>query len=421
MIRKVQLFLQVALRARRVTALALVAWSLAFYAEPAVSAIFSSSRAASNSEFPRPPEVARRVQFWERVFSEYTSQVYLIHDEDEVDRIVDVIDFKVFNYKNLGQGSTPREKRDDVAAKYAARYQLAVSRFKKYGKDALQYGAIEKRIYSVYRTHADSLERLFDGRVNVRAQQGVADEFARAADRAEDYLPYMEQVFRSEGLPLELTRLPFVESMFNLKAYSKVGASGIWQFMPETARIYMNVNHVADERSSPYKATRAAARLLADNFETLKSWPLAVTAYNHGTGGMQRAVKSVGTSDFGEILKYYQSPSFGFASKNFYAELLAANSVYDKMRKQGKVSWKSSVNVEKVSLVRRMSVNDLVRMTPLTKETLMRYNPCIRSNYFTSKASTPLPAGFDLFVPKQMANKVKLALVKAKQQNLAIR
>ena len=96
-----------------------------------------------------------------------------------------------------------------------------------------------------------------------------------------------------------------------------------------TGRLYMNVNRKVDERLDPAKATRAAARLLHDNYSALGSWPLAITAYNHGRGGMLRAQSEVGSSDITKVINEYRGPLFGYASMNFYSEFLAAVDVYN--------------------------------------------------------------------------------------------
>jgi hypothetical protein len=90
----------------------------------------------------------------------------------------------------------------------------------------------------------------------------------------------------------------------------------------------MKVNRQRDERLDPPKATRAAARLLMDNYNALGSWPLAITAYNHGRGGMMRAQNRVG-SDLTAIINEYDGPLFGYASMNFYAEFVAAVDIYE--------------------------------------------------------------------------------------------
>src|SRR4029078_12446805 len=122
-------------------------------------------------------------------------------------------------------------------------------------------------------------------------------------------------IFRQEGLPIELTRLPFVESSFNLRARSKVGATGLWQFMRSTARLYMRMDASADERNDPLRATRAAAKKLRDNFEMLQSWPLPITAYNRGPSGVKRLTEKLGTTDIVDIIDVRKG-HFGFASAN---------------------------------------------------------------------------------------------------------
>jgi membrane-bound lytic murein transglycosylase D len=94
--------------------------------------------------------------------------------------------------------------------------------------------------------------------------------------------------------------------------------------MPSTARRYMRVDGLVDERLDPYRATEAAANLMLYNYRLVGTWPLAVTAYNHGPGGLRRAQDDLGTSDIAVIVKRYQGATFGFASRNFYVAFLAA-------------------------------------------------------------------------------------------------
>jgi len=124
---------------------------------------------------------------------------------------------------------------------------------------------------------------------------------------------------------VELTRLAFVESSFNIMARSKVGASGIWQIMPYTARPYKMISTSVDKRNHPLEATKFAAKLLRDNYNMLESWPLAVTGYNHGPTGVKKMTKAYKTRDIATLIENVESRrSFGFASRNFYACFLAA-------------------------------------------------------------------------------------------------
>ncbi len=181
----------------------------------------------------------------------------------------------------------------------------------------------EQRILKLFPEGTSNAEfRAAAGRL--RFQLGQSDRFRAGLVRSGTWKPYIQEVLAKRGLPLELAALPHVESSFDPTAYSKVGAAGMWQFMRSTGVRYMRIDHIVDERRDPFFATDAAARLLADNYSVIQSWPLALTAYNHGLAGMRRAVQQQKTSDIATIVAKYQSRSFGFASRNFYTAFLAA-------------------------------------------------------------------------------------------------
>ena len=135
------------------------------------------------------------------------------------------------------------------------------------------------------------------------------------------------ETLKKLGVPEELALLPLVESSFE-NVRSRAGAVGMWQFTRSTGRLYLRITSRVDERLDPSKAAHAAGRLLRDNYNALGNWPLAITAYNHGRGGMQRAQREHG-SDLNVIISDYDGPVFGYASMNFYSEFLAAVEVYD--------------------------------------------------------------------------------------------
>ncbi len=368
---------------------------------------------AAPDYFPVTAHVAKQVWFWEAVFSKYGANHMLLHDADFPDVIVDIIDFNQLAKQSKTKVRFDRRNKDAVTQRYIDRYHLAVKRFKEIGTAATKYGPMEQRIYSVYKKNPNATRALMAGKITIRGQAGMMDEFRRAARRAEQHLPYMEDIFRQVNAPRDLTRLAFVESMFNTDAVSKVGASGIWQFMPQTARTYMLVNHYIDERNSPFKASKAAARLLLHNYRELKSWPLAITAYNHGRGGMAKATRKIGSKDLSQIILRYRAPSFGFASKNFYAEFVAAKNIYNKF-----YAPKKQINAKLVAkpmpINKRISISHLVRFTPLDLETIKQYNPCLLPQAFSSYKYQPLPLNYELMVPKHIAKEVKLAIDKIK-------
>ena len=121
---------------------------------------------------------------------------------------------------------------------------------------------------------------------------------AGALRRLRRQLPYFREMFSKYGVPEELIPLCVVESAVSLHAVSPVGAAGLWQLMPLTAEGYgLRVDAKADERFSMEKSTDVAARVLRDMKRQLGSWPLAVMAYNCGTGRVRSAVIASGTSD----------------------------------------------------------------------------------------------------------------------------
>ena len=351
-------------------------------------------------------ETEKKVWFWEQVFSSYHSKQVLIHDLKNPHLIIDIIsldDEKGLNKKDL----------DKKVEHYLNRYRQGVEQFKKYRKKAILMGSIENRLYKVYSQDIRSLTRLLDGDVAIRSQLGLADRFANAAVRAEKYLPHMEKIFAEEGLPKELTRIAFVESMFQVDALSKVGAKGVWQLMPATARKYIKVNKFIDERSSPLKATRAAAMFLKDNYEKLQSWPLTVTSYNHGVYGMLRAVKATGSKSLDAIVNDYRSRSFKFASQNFYAEFIAAKKTYEGRFFKKSVNKDDQLQIVSVDLPSNLAVSQLIRYTPLTESLMKRFNPCLQPLAYHKKYRTsPILKNYSIFVPVKIASQVKSTLKK---------
>ncbi|MBI2066891.1 MAG: lytic transglycosylase domain-containing protein [Deltaproteobacteria bacterium] len=241
-----------------------------------------------------PPSLRSAVDFWRQIYAVYDFNQTVLHDSGDLSVIYGVLDFSSWDQQGLSEFE--KEK---------AREKLIQAEIKRIGED-LPLEAAER----------------------VRAQRGLKDKFGNAVKVSGKYLPLFEEIFEYYDIPMELTRLVFVESLFQERAQSKVGAVGLWQFMPGTARRYLQVGHLIDERYDPILATHAAARLLKSNYEVLGEWPLAVTAYNAGVGTMQKAVSATGTTDLGTIIREYRGGVFGFASRNFYPSFLAAVEVF---------------------------------------------------------------------------------------------
>src|SRR5262249_40035971 len=168
------------------------------------------------------------------------------------------------------------------------------------------------------------LEELLD---RIHTQRGVTERFRAGIVRSGRYLDSFKRIMEDNGVPAAFALLPLVEASYE-NARSSAGAVGVWQFTRGASLGYLSVGRRVDERLDPVKSARAAAKLVKANYDALGSWPLAITAYNHGRGGMLRAKAEHG-SDLPTIINQYDGPLFGYASMNFYTEFLAAIDVYE--------------------------------------------------------------------------------------------
>lgn len=262
---------------------------------------------ADEADFPLPQSLVPAVNFWIKVYTEADTESGFLHDSENLDIV----------YEKL-----PRDRKlIDEHRNQIARDLKTLATGKRTG---LTDG--QQRILDLWGTGVTN-QRLKQAADNIRWQLGQSDRYQEGLYRSGAYLPHIRAVARSMGMPEELASLPHVESSFHPGAFSSAAASGMFQFMRETAQRFMRVDNIVDERLDPYKSAYGAMKLLKENHAELGNWPLALTAYNHGTGGMQRAVRATGTRDIGEIVASYKGSRFGFASRNFYAQFLAAREV----------------------------------------------------------------------------------------------
>ncbi|MFQ5432099.1 MAG: transglycosylase SLT domain-containing protein, partial [Nitrospinota bacterium] len=232
----------------------------------------------------------------------------------------------------------------------------------------------------------------------VRTQFGLANRFLEGIEISGMYMDEMRVIFSENSLPLELLALPHVESSFNVHAYSKYGAAGIWQFTRSTGRRFMKINYTCDERLDPVKSTKAAAKLLKKNYQTLGSWPLALTAYNHGLTGMKRAKKRYG-DDIIEVINNYKRRTFGFASKNFYAEFLAAAKIMEHPEKYfSHVNLNPPMRYDSVEIPNYIPVKILKTHFHYDPREIARLNPSLRPPVWGGFRR--IPKGYNLKLPE---------------------
>ncbi|MBI2985746.1 MAG: transglycosylase SLT domain-containing protein [Deltaproteobacteria bacterium] len=313
---------------------------------------------ADENPLPLLPGLEEAVEFWKVVFTRYGSSEAIFHDPLEPMKIYKVLD--------VGEDNPARRLIEEERGRIL--------------RERGQEGEDKK----------------------IRVQRGVKERFASGLKLSRRYLEQMQRIFSEQGLPTELAYLPLVESSFDIRARSRAGALGLWQFMPSTGKKFLRVTSAVDERRDPVESTRAAARFLRQNYEVFGNWPLAITAYNHGREGILRAIAEVGSRDLMEIIRRYQGPSFGFASKSFYAEFLAALEVVKKSEEFfPNLEYHPPLLLEEIELKRSVSLGALLKPTDIARSEFLDWNPAL------SPKIRDIPRGYRVKVP---AEKLELLL-----------
>ena len=306
----------------------------------------------------------------------------MVHDIRNLEIVYEVV--------YLGEKPLSRRARERKLEKTKKKYRNILRRIAK-TKNKAQLKGDDKRVFALVKKDFYRASR------NIRAQLGQKDRFREGIERSGLYMDEIKRIFKEFNLPVELSLLPHVESSFQIGAYSSAGAAGIWQFTRGTGRLFMRVGYDVDERRDPILATYGAAKLLKKNFQSVGSWPLAITAYNHGLQGMKRAKKRFG-SDIVKVIAKYKSRTFGFASQNFYAEFLAALHV---IKNQNKYFPKLVIKkpIRKVSLVLPdyIHIRTAMNYFNMSREELAEANPSLRRPVLNGEKR--IPKGFVFQAP----------------------
>jgi membrane-bound lytic murein transglycosylase D len=287
-----------------------------------VTVVPAAGAAGSDELFPRPANLEANIAFWKMVFTQWGERDLVIHDAENLQIVYEVI-------PTVPLGSNRKAKRQatERVNLRLTHYANLLRLLEQQGPE--QLGEEGARLYELWGcpcppgTLGAAADRL-------HFQRGIRERFAAALRRSEQMRPQILPVLRRHGVPDELAALPLIESAFDARAVSQAKAVGLWQFIRATARRFgLIVRGRRDDRRDPLQSTTAAARMLQHHYGELNSWPLAITAYNHGLEGVRRAKATVGTDDIGRIAAEYRGRRFGFASRNFYAEFLAATDLMD--------------------------------------------------------------------------------------------
>ncbi|HMD68831.1 MAG TPA: transglycosylase SLT domain-containing protein [Chitinivibrionales bacterium] len=351
-----------------------------------ITAAFSQT--GDSAIFPVPDLLKDNVAFWKKVYTELSVSEGVLHDRE----------YPLVIYKKIDLG----QRSGFGQARYIESERLALAK-KLDDVIARPESTLtdEEKVFSqVLKEHAPAAALAGAGE-RIRFQQGQKERFREGLQRSTGFIDTIRAIFAAHGIPPDLAYLPHVESSFNTEAYSKVGAAGLWQFMRGTGRLFLKINYLIDERRDPIAATAAAARLLRQNYDQLQSWPLAVTAYNHGVNGMKRAVEVAGSRDIAVVIARYSSPSFQFASKNFYACFLAASDIAKRPEAFfTDLHFAPRYEFRTLVLPSFMKPAVVCRYLNISQTTLMEYNPALRPVVFFQQKE--IPSGFTIRIPSEL-------------------
>lgn len=213
------------------------------------------------------------------------------------------------------------------------------------------------------------------------------------------YFPLFENTLEKYGLPLELKYLAVVESALNPVAVSRAGATGLWQFMFGTGRIYgLNINTLIDERRDPIKSSEAAAKYLKDLFGIYGDWHLAIAAYNCGPGNLNKAIRrSGGKRNYWEIYNYLPRETRGYVPL-----FIAANYVMQNHKEHGicPVEMTLSTLTDTIMLSQKIHFDQIAAVVGISKGELISMNPQYRMEIIPGSTETPysvcLPSNYTM-------------------------
>ena len=353
----------------------------------------------STGQFPVPSEIQPNVDFWRHVYGIWSRGQVAIHDDEHMGVIYEVVKLPA----PIQQGYTPLQK--DLVQSRANYHRARVRGLEQRLLTGQSLSADDKALLAKFEKSGGS-RAIYGAADRVRTQRGLRERFRRGVEISGRYDKAFREIMRAHGVPEDLAYLPHVESSFQTNARSGVGAAGVWQFMPATGRVYgMDVNGAIDERLDPIVCANAAARYLSAGHAKLGSWPLAITSYNHGKGGMMKAKAAYG-SDIGTIVKNYKGPAFGFASRNFYAEFVAAREVASNASKyfpEG-VRYEEPWPYDRLVLRSSMPAHHLARHYGVSTSTLEKLNLAWKEPIRDGRAH--LPSGHIVWLPAGATRRV---------------
>jgi membrane-bound lytic murein transglycosylase D len=202
------------------------------------------------------------------------------------------------------------------------------------------------------------------------------------------YFPIFEEALERYQLPHELKYLPIIESALNPKAFSRAGASGLWQFMIGTGKLYgLEINSYIDERNDPIKASDAAARYLRDLYDIYGDWHLVIAAYNFGPGNINKAVRrNGGKQNYWDI--YYSLPR---ETRSYIPVFIAATYMmnYGQEHTMKATEPKSKTVTDTIEIHNYLNFEQLAAVMNISVEELRHLNPQYRRDIIPARQEKP--------------------------------
>ncbi|MBQ9677750.1 MAG: lytic transglycosylase domain-containing protein [Prevotella sp.] len=191
------------------------------------------------------------------------------------------------------------------------------------------------------------------------------------------YMPIFEEALEAYQIPLELKYLPVIESALNPRAVSRVGATGLWQFMLATGKQYnLQINSLVDERRDPIKASYAAAHLLSDLYKVFGDWNLVIAAYNCGPGNVSKAIqRSGGSKDYWHIYPYLPRETRGYVPAFIAANYMMT---YYSQHNICPMSSRLPAKTDTVMVNRKIHLEQISKVLNIDMEMLRSLNPMYR-------------------------------------------
>lgn len=355
-------------------------------------------KAADELVLERPGALQPAITFWTRVYSEVDSLAGYVHDSRNLEVVYETLRFKWYDSAQV------QERR---IAQAIQRHRDALQTLA--GGKRTDLTAGERKVLALWGDKA-STAALKAAAARLRFQRGQADRIREGVVRSGAWEKRIRKALQDAGLPQELAALPYVESSYNPNVQSHAGAVGLWQFTHFTGSHYLRVDNIVDERVDPVKSTDGAVRLLQRYYSRLHSWPLTITAYNHGLSGVRRAVQETGSRDIGDIVQRYKGPRFGFASRNYYPAFLAVSDVTRNAEKYfGPLDREQGEDYWIVKAPRYLPVNDLVQQLALDADAVKALNPALQPAVWSGNKY--VPKGYPLRLPATTGNRAITALL----------